>query len=353
MKKILFVATVFSHIEAFHIPIINKLSDDGNDVEVAANMDIHSSKIGNKIHDIPFSRSPLSASNITAYKRMKKLSKRTQYDIVHCHTPVAAMIARTVFRNKKTKVIYTAHGFHFYKGAPLKNWLLYYPVEKYLSKFTDTLITINDEDFKRSVRKFNAKKNIKLNGVGIDVSKIEKTHEKNFDFISDDKFTLLSIGELNDNKNHISVINEIKKMENVEYIIAGRGKLFNDLTNYINNEGLENKIKLIGYREDIFSIIKASDIFVFPSKREGLPASIIEAMAGSLPVVASNIRGNNDIVSSDTGFLYDINSQDEMIQSITKLFDDKLRLSMGQSANKVSHKYDLNLVLEEQIKIYD
>ena len=179
MKKVLFVAKVVrSHIATFHLPYLKMFKEMGWETAVAAHNDYDDPRdcvIPNcdTFFDVPFERFPLSPNNVTSYRQLKKIIDAGEYDIIHCHTPVSAMITRLAAlsaRKRGTKVIYTAHGFHFFKGAPLINWLLYFPVEWFLARYTDALITINKEDYARA-QKFAAKKVYYVPGVGIDTKK--------------------------------------------------------------------------------------------------------------------------------------------------------------------------------------
>ena len=231
--KILYVTTVAITMN-FFTNFINELVKSGNAVDIACNCDDYElntvyKELDCKIHNIPFSRSPLNMGNIKAYKMLKRVVSDGGYDIVHCHTPIAAAATRLACRKARkngTKVFYTAHGFHFYKGAPLKNKILFYPVEKLCAKYTDTLITINCEDYELAQRKFGAKKVTYVAGVGINtakfretvVSKVEKLNEIG---VPADAKILLSVGELNANKNHSAIIKAISKMNdsNIHYLI--------------------------------------------------------------------------------------------------------------------------------------
>lgn len=293
------------------------LLKEGHTVELACN-DIESKvpeiyhELGLKIHTIPFSRSPLSKSNITAYKQLKKLVQEGNYNIVHTHTPNASVVVRLAcrkLRKQGLKVFYTAHGFHFYKGAPLLNWLVYYPIEKICSRWTDTLITINNEDYERAQKKMKAKKTVYVPGVGIDLSSFGKASVNKEDKrkelgIPENSKVLLSVGELNDNKNHESVINAIDKSD-VYYIIAGDGVKRQYLQGLIDGKGISDRVKLLGFRGDVAELYAAADIFVFPSFREGLSVSLMEAMVSGLPCVVSDIRGNVDLIDEKGGATFD------------------------------------------------
>lgn len=350
-------------MNAFLIPHIKMLLDEGHEVSVACSLQQQLNDFFYKndipVYDIPFDRSPLSKNNRVAYKVFKTLVKNENFDIVHTHTPVASMIVRLACKKTKSKVFYTAHGFHFFKGAPLKNWIMYYPVEKYLSKYTDKLITINKEDYNRANKKFS-KTDVKYtHGVGLSTRKFNKFFPVDLDEFkqNDDDLVLLSIGELNDNKNHEQVINELSEINEMHfiYLICGVGEKEDHLRNIIMKKGMQNKVFLLGYRKDIPSILAVSDIYIHPSKREGLPVSIMEAMYQRLPVCCSDIRGNNDLIEHDlNGYLIDLKSSDKNFSFyLSKFFNDKqLAKKMGDANKELIKPYLEGNVLPELQKIY-
>lgn len=319
MKKVLFVAKVVrSHIATFHLPYLKMFKEMGWETAVAAHNDYDDPRdcvIPNcdTYFDVPFDRFPLSPNNVTSYRQLKKIIDAGEYDIIHCHTPVSAMITRLAAlsaRKRGTKVIYTAHGFHFFKGAPLINWLLYFPVEWALAHFTDALITINKEDYARA-QKFAAKKVYYVPGVGIDTKKfapnpevrIRKRHEFGFE---DNEIVLLSVGEVNENKNHKVVIEALAQLgrRDVKYVICGTGPLMDSYRQLAETLDIADQLILAGFRKDVAEFYQAADIFVFPSLREGLPVAVMEAMASGLPVLCSKIRGSSDLIT-DNGYYID------------------------------------------------
>ena len=364
-KKVLFTATVIIHIKSFHLPYIKWLKEQGYEVHVAAKNDFINELcvIPNcdKYYDIQFARFPFSKTNIKAYKQLKKLIQENNYEIIHCHTPVAGVLTRLAARNNKnTTVIYTAHGFHFFKGAPLLNWLIYYPVERFCARYTDKLITINKEDYGRA-KQFKLRKNGKLYyvpGVGIDLDEIENIKvdikKKKAELgIQENTPVLLSVGELNKNKNHETVLQVLSKLKdkNFIYLICGRGVLKEYLERKIQELHLENKAKLLGYRSDVIEILKIADLFIFPSKREGLPMSVIEAMATGLPVIASNVRGNRDLIAKEKLF------EPDDAAALTNLIKNQLEAIENKELKKVAYanleQYSLKNVLKQMAEIYE
>lgn len=370
MKKVLFVATVVkTHIMQFHIPYLELLKNNGYETHVCARNDYKNKEdcvipYCDKYYDIPFERSPFDINNIGAYNQLKKIIDSNDYEIIHCHTPVGGVLTRLAAKSvqkNSTRVIYTAHGFHFYKGAPIKNWMFFYPIERLLAKYTDVLITINKEDYNRAKKSFKAKRVEYIPGVGIDIDKfnqviINKSVKRKELGLPEDSFVVLSVGELNRNKNHETVIKAIKKLSNpkVYFLICGQGPLEDNLKNFIKGLGLEKQVKLLGYRRDIVEISKSADVFTLPSFREGLPVALMEAMASGLPIVCSRIRGNTDLIEDGKGG-YLIEATDskgfadainEIIQNIN-LIENMCTYNKGFAMN-----FDINNVKEAMKKIY-
>lgn len=376
-KKALVVTTVASTIDQFCMNDISILTDY-YDVQVAANftkgnntskerINEFKRELMNKniqINEVEFDRNPFSKSNLIAYKKLKKIVLQNKYDLIHCHTPIAAMFSRLAakeLRKKGSKVIYTAHGFHFYKGAPIVNWLIYYPVEKWLARYTDTLITINKEDYERAKREFKAKRVEYIPGVGIDLKKfnaVEVDRDLKCSELSlpKDAFIILSVGELNKNKNHEVVIRALGKIDNpkIHYIICGQGKLDGYLKNLSKETGIENQVHLLGFRKDIPELCKVSDVFALPSYREGLSVALMEAMANGLPVVCSKIRGNSDLIEYEKGgYLVEPGDIVGFANYIKDLIEDnRLRSEFGSFNHKKIEDYSIENVLSGMEEIY-
>lgn len=367
MKKILFVATVVkTHIMVFHLPYLEWFMQQGYETHVCSRNDYTNKEeciipYCDKYFDLPFERSPLKLKNLDVYKRLKKIIESNEYDIIHCHTPMGSFLTRLAARKarkKGTKIIYTAHGFHFFKGAPLKNWLLYYPAEKWLARYTDLLITINKEDYARA-QKFKAKKTVYVKGVGVDTQKFRSEpvnrSMKRAEFgVVDGEIALLSVGELITRKNHEVVLRALKKLNNpnIIYIICGHGELDGYLKNLAQQLGIEEKVKFLGFRNDISEIYYATDIFVFPSFQEGLSVALMEAMAAQLPVVCSNIRGNTDLIEDGAGgYLIAPNDVDGFAGAINKVLAVPNN-QLGQINGEKIKQFDLSNVIEDMKTLY-
>lgn len=313
-KKALLVTTVSGFVPQFEMNNVKLLQNMGFEVHYASNYNTPSYGTDNHRldgtgiirHQIDFVRSPFKPENIIVYKQLKALMEQEQFQLIHCHTPMGGVMARlTAHATHTGPVIYTAHGFHFFKGARPINWLCYYPMEKFLSRFTDQQICINHEDYNRARQKFHARYVDYIPGVGMDFSKIshltkEDILKKKEELgIPKDKILLLSSGELIKRKNHETILRalaQLKDMENIHYLLCGHGVLDNYLKNLAKELGISHMVTFAGYREDIMDLLKTADLFLFPSYQEGLPMSLLEAMANGLPVICSDIRGSQDLM---------------------------------------------------------
>lgn len=369
--KVLLTATVQSHICQFHKPLVEVLHENGCEVHVAAKNNL-AEKNGlkldfvEKVYDVPFSRSPKSKDNLKAYKILKRIIDNGNYDVIHCNTPMGGIVTRLAAgqaRKQGTKVYYTAHGFHFYKGAPKKNWMIFYPIEKIFARKTDKLITITKEDYKLAKSKFPCKVE-RIHGVGVDgkryhsVPKEEQIEiRKQFGFTDRQKI-ILCVGELLPNKNQQMIIHSmqkiVKKYPDVRLLLAGNGSEKENLENLINSLGLTENVKLLGYVTNLQEYQKIADVSVSCSKREGLPLNIVEAMLSGTPVVASINRGHKELIcDGSTGFLVEVGDSEELAECILKLFSElKLCYDMSKMAKKYGEKYSFDAVKEELKSIY-
>lgn len=372
MGKVLFVATVVkTHIMEFHVPYLKMFKGMGWETAVAARNDYDipaDCRIPycDAYYDVPFARNPLKSENLAAYTELKRIIDKEHFDIVHCHTPVGAMVARLAARDaakKGTRVVYTAHGFHFYQGAPLLNWMIYYPAEKYFSKYTDVLITINKEDYQRA-QSFRAKRVCYVPGVGINLGKFDiasalhkasRTRIRTEFGIPETATVLLSVGEVNKNKNHRVVIEAIGQLAetDVYYVICGRGPLVKEYEKLAEKIGVSNRVILTGYRDDVADFYQAADIFVFPSLREGLPVAVMEAMASGLPIVCGKIRGCSDLVENGSGGIFvDCKDSFSIAKAIEKLINCD-RAKIAQINRIAAQKYGLQIVSNAYKEIYN
>ena len=373
MKKALMLSSVASMIDQFNMENIKILKNLGYEVHVLANFSFGNTtsdertkefkeeleNMGIKVYNVPIPRKITAIKEmISSYKKIKKVCSENNYDILHCHSPIGGVLARFAFkdfRKKGGKLIYTAHGFHFFKGAPIKNWIIFYPIEKFCSRYTDCLITINKEDYKRA-KNFKAKEVKYVPGIGIDTKKI-KDIKKNRKILNEfnikDEVVLVSVGELSNRKNHKAILKALEKVKgNFKYIICGQGAKKEELIKLSKELNLQEKVEFLGYRQDVKEILKTSDIFCFPSKQEGLPVALMEAMASGLPVICSDIRGNKDLIENKKGgYLLKSYDIDEYSIKIQELIENKfLREEMGNFNLEKIKDFDrkkVNTIMEE------
>ena len=372
-KKVLFVATVVkTHMMQFHIPYLKMFQEMGWETAVASKNDYENPEdcqipYCDAYYDIPFARLPWKRSNIRAYRMLKKIIDEGNFDIIHCHTPVGAMIARLAAlaaRKKGTKVIYTAHGFHFFKGAPLLNWLLFYPAEWLLAPVTDVLITINKEDYARARKQLRAKRIEYVPGVGIQT---EKFRERSIDRkakraslgYGDADFLLLTVAEMTPNKNHITILKAMallkdrEEFRHIHYLICGRGEMWASLEESARELGIADHVNFLGYRTDAPELYKASDLFLFVTFREGLSVALMEAMSSGMPIVCAKIRGNTDLIDDGVSGLFSENHPEAVAEHILAMYrDPQRRQLLGKAAAEKALLFDDKNVLNQVKEIY-
>ena len=356
MENLLFISNVSYKINAFSKAAISAAHNNALGFNYAANWSNSSSeqistdksvyKI--RIHNVAISRSPFSPSNWKALNQVKALIRTESIDYIHCNTPVGGVIGRLLNRNVK-KVIYEAHGFHFYKGAPLKNWLIYYPVEKILAHRSDAIITINRDDYEF------AKKHLKSNiyyvpGVGIELEQWSDYKEIREDVgLRPDDFVVLVVGRLEKNKNCGTVIDAVRKVPGVKLVLCGDGEDRQMLEEKAKDLG--NRVIFLGNRSDMSDIYHMADCFVLASYREGLSRSIMEAMACGVPCIVTDIRGNRDLI--DKGFLFNPNDVDTLADKIKKVSESQQQRNMMKALNlEKIREFSFDKVVDELSKIY-
>lgn len=365
MKKVLFTATVDSHILQFHLPYLKWFKEQGYEVHVATNGDETIPYCDIK-HNISFERSPFKINNLKAIKQLKKIIDNEKFNIIHCHTPMGSVVTRLAAKEARkhgTKVIYTAHGFHFYKGAPLINWIVFYPIEKWLSRYTDCLITINTEDYEFAKKKFKHIKRIEhMNGVGlnterfnIDITEEDKKKLRKYLNIEPDEIVLSYVAELNKNKNQELLINVaeqlIKEKQKVKLLLIGDGPLEEYYESIIKEKQLQENVILLGKRQDIPQLLSITDIYVASSIREGLPVNIMEAMYMGLPIVATDNRGHRELIKNrENGYIS--YKEKDMVEKIIRLTDKNIYQQILTKNKKTVEKFILSNVMKEMEKIY-
>lgn len=360
-KKVLFTATVVkTHIMQFHVPYLQMFQQMGWETAVAARNDYEDPADCRIPHcdayfDIRFERAPWKRANIKAYRDLKKIIDEGNYDVIHCHTPVGAMVTRLAAlgaRRRGTKVIYTAHGFHFFKGAPLFNWLVFYPAEWLLAHFTDLLITINKEDYARAQKRMHARRIEYVPGVGIDTGRFSKEYgdplEKRRELgCGEEDFLILTVAEMTRNKNHSTILKALALLKDkpeyakMKYLICGRGATRKELEREVEELGLQDHVMFLGYRSDVTELYHCSDLFAFMPFREGLSVALMEAMSCGLPTVCSEIRGNTDLIDDGVEGVFAENTPQAVADAILALCRDPQR------------RTELGCAAKEKVKLFD
>ena len=369
--KILLVATVQSHICQFHRPLVKMLHEHGCEVHVAARNNL-AEKNGlkldfvDRVFDVPFERSPFNKKNLSAYRQLKKIIDDGDYDVVHTNTPVGGIVGRLAARKARKngcQVFYTAHGFHFFQGGPKKSWLIYYPIEKFMCRYTDELITINEEDYQLAKKKFHVSVS-RIHGIGANTEKYFPVSDdecaalrKELGFAQEQK-VIICTGELNANKNQITAIHAMKQIvasePNAVLLLAGNGPTHDDLENAIMELRLAKHVILLGYRTDLERYVKISDLVISCSKREGLGLNLVEGMLCKKPVVAAINRGHRELVQDGkNGYLVQALDTNMLAEKILSLLSNaQTRNAFGQKGCEISQQYTDLAVYFELMNIY-
>lgn len=366
-KRILVTSTDLMMIQ-FLVPHVINLSKNGFEVEIAC------SNVGNrineikeklkgyikKIHIVRLRRSPVAPINFVGYYDMKKVIRSEKYDLIWTNEPVMGVVTRLAsqgVRRSGTKVMYMTHGFHFYTGAPKKNWIIFYSIEQWASRLCDIIVTVNQEDYQRA-KKMHVKSVKYIHGIGINPYRLNKdqieTNIRQELDLNPDDFLVVSVGELNENKNHQVVIKALGKLKDsqIHYIICGKGNQLENLKELANKLGIVDNVHFLGYRMDILDICKQTDLFVFPSHREGLGVAPLEAMYCGLPLITSNIRGPVDfMMEGKTGYLCAPDDVNAFAKNIKKMkTNPQLCIQMGKNCKQAVQPF---LLSNSKIEVLD
>lgn len=378
-KRVLIVASVVSFIEWFNKENVDYLNKTRQcELHIACNFDYmedtdeertraYIDKIKSEgviLHNIHFARSPFSSQNIDCYKQLKAIVDENHFELIHVHTPTVSILTRLAARKARkegTTVMYTCHGFHFHNAAPKKNWMMFYPMERMMSRFCDYIVTINKEDFNRA-KTFHAPNVRYIPGVGVNINrihdcKIDKKAYKREIGVPEDCVLILSIGEMIERKNHEVIVRALAEVQNpnVYYAICGKGPLREHLEQLANELGVGDRVKFLGFRKDIPELCNTADISAFPSRIEGLGLAGIEAMAAGVPLVSSNVHGILDyVIDGKTGYALNPEDVDGFAKAISKLADDEnLRNDMAANCWNAVAPFEIDNALRVMWGIYD
>ena len=365
-KKILFVSNT-ANFSKFNRPFMQWCKNNNYYVCYAAPDDDEILDC-DKHFVISIPRSPFSKGILRSIKQLREIIEENRFDIIHCHTPMGGVIsriaARKLFMQNSVKIIYTAHGFHFYKGAPLLNWVIYYNVERFLLRYTTTLVTINKEDYEFSKKHFSKLTNVEyMNGVGVNLKRFNKISYDEQMLIRDslgygrNDFIITVVAELNKNKNQAMLINSIKKLASeilcLKVLFIGRETL-TIARDIVDRLKLNEICFFLGYRKDVDLFTKISNICFSASLREGLPVNIIEGMACGKVCVCSKNRGHNSLIRNGVnGLLFDPNNSKEMEECILEIYKDNgIAEKLANNALVDSEQYDVAKAIECMSNIY-
>ncbi|MGQ9513182.1 MAG: glycosyltransferase family 4 protein [Thermodesulfitimonas sp.] len=365
--RVLFVATVARHLLAFHQPYFRLWQEWGYAVDVACNPAGEAASfasLGVRLYPVPFGRRPFSRQNLRAGFALWRLCRQESYALVHVHTPVAAFIARLTLRLLRFRpVLYTAHGFHFFRGAPLRNWLLYFPLEWLAARWTDGLILLNREDYERAKRLPMRGEVFLVPGVGVDAAAFtlppgETAKRRRELGLQPETPVAAVVAELSRVKNHEQVFRAwrlvVRELPETVLLVAGEGERRCALERLVAQLGIAAHVKFLGFYREIPALLSVSDVVVLTSKREGLPRVILEAMAAGKPVVATDVRGNRDlVVNGETGYLVrvgDVAGTAAAVLHLLRNREDAAR--MGAAGRRRLEPYDLEKVVAQVAQIY-
>ncbi len=368
VSRILYVATSDIHLQTFHVPYLEWLAAGGHTVDIAAERRGGLSfDCVNQAYWLQFPRTLASFQNLRTLWRLQEIIKEGQYDLIHCHTPIPSALTRIAGRNCRKrggKLLYTAHGFHFYRDGPLRNWLTYYPVEWLLSSLTDAVVTINHEDFGYVNGKMWHRESFLIPGIGVQSERFQMlTEEQNarqraaLGFPSD-AFLVLYIAEFTRGKNHLFLVAAAEKLvlaiPKIKILLAGRGQLLDDVKEEVDKRGLGQCVEFLGFRSDVERFAAISDVGVSTSQREGLGIGLLEQMMCGVPVVASENKGHREFVQhGSTGFLFPQGDCVAFVQSVVSLYRDAgLRTQMGEAARAKAEEFSVRHSLKKMQEIY-
>lgn len=375
--RVLIITTVSGFLWQFEKNSVDILKKAGAEIHYASNFqnpayEFDSSYFeenGIRTHHIPIHKLPWKfGKNFRALVRLTEIIRQEEIDTVHCHTPVGGLLGRlaAVLSGRRLKVIYTAHGFHFYQGAPAKNWILYYTAERFLARFTDALVTINREDEERAGR-FRLKKGgrvFRLPGVGVDVDRYMprpklRTEARRRMGAGEEEFCLLTAALLDPEKNHETVLRMLSGLKEkisfpIRYVVCGEGKHRHVLEKLTRELGLEDQVTFLGFRTDLEVLLQGADVFLFPSLREGLGMAALEAMACGVPVAAARSRGTVEYIrNGENGFLCEGRCPDDYRDAVLLLqAEPALREAAGRRAVRDSCGFSRERSAEVLERIY-
>lgn len=374
-NKALIVTAVAGFLQKFEMKNVELLKESGYEIHYATNIkntvyDYDADELrleGVIVHNIPIKQSPFNIISIViSIKKLRHLIRNEGVELIHCHTPFGGLAARLAAKRfKNVKVIYTVHGFYFYKGCSTLKYRVFYRIEKWLAKYTDVIITINHEDYEAAKTMLIKKKNKVwyVPGVGVDMDYYYmpgKTDKKKFreKLGIDSDYLIISVGEIRCNKNQLSVIKALELLQNrgykekISYVIIGEGRQRKELQRYVDRKGISNVI-FTGYQHDVRPYIIASDAMVFPSIREGLGMAALESLSMGRPVIAAENRGTREYIKAGVnGWMVAPCDIEGYAKAIQELIEDNKCADMRINRKSIEH-FSKNNTLKIMRSVYE
>lgn len=373
-RKALILTSIGGFLPQFLTGDVQLLQEAGYEVHYASNFHRNVYRFdpealqreGVKLHQVNLHKKPWHVlRNAGALIRLVRLIRRENISLIHCHNPVGGMLGRLAgaLSGRHPVVMYTAHGFHFFRGASKLSWLLFYPAERFLARLTDVLVTINREDYERAKR-FHLKKGgrvVQIPGVGYDPGRFHARPEERARMrkelgIPDNAFHMVTAAELNANKNQSTVLQAMAELSDSEvyYSICGRGERKEALQEEIRTLGLTDRARLLGYRTDMELVLQSADVFLFPSLREGFGMAAVEALATGIPVIAADNRGTREYMQpEENGTLCSATDPSAWAAAIRRMKNDpSLRKHWSRGALESAKRFTRAASMERMRQIY-
>lgn len=366
-KKVAFIATLYKHLADFSLPHMKLLQNLGYEVHIYAyearrKRDLED--VGVVCHDLPLGRNPFNWQNFSTIKKLTTSLKAEGFEMIHCHTPMGGVAGRIAGRYAKIpNVVYTAHGFHFFKGSTRTSWLIYHTVEKMLAKWTDHLILVNEEDYKIG-KTFNVRQTVNWIPEHTSIRKfninVDRTEYRKKIGISSSDFVFVCVAELIPRKNHIQIIESLSRIvdkymcKSIKCLFVGEGELLDFLQKKVDEMQLNNVVKFLGFRKDIPELLNISDVGILVSYQEGLPVFGLESIASGLPFITTDIRGSQDLVLDyENGIKVKPDDVDATVTAMSYMIENRNVLEkMGLKSKEISLQYDESIILRKTEKVY-
>lgn len=373
MKKLLIITTIPDTITAFLLPFARHFRSQGWQVDaMACGISDYEECFEefDRLWEVQWSRNPLNPQNfVTAPRQINVAMQQGNYDIVHVHTPVAAFVTRYALKKYRkrgvTKVIYTAHGFHFHSGGKALKNSAFLGLEKIAGNWTDYLVTINREDevAAKHYGLINSEKVRYMPGIGVDLdyyssnnayeTEVKKVRQELG--LGEDTKLLLSVAEFIPRKHPQDILRALHKINRSDVCLAfaGDGDLLEQMQQLANELGIQQQVRFLGHRNDIPILMKSAFVTILASDQEGLPRSVMESLCLETPVIGSDIRGTRDLVSLDSGILFPVGDINKIADAIKYLLDNpSIASMMGKRGREHMNNFELKHIIKLHESLY-